>query len=389
MGNGSKSNARRKQVIIVDVNNLLYIGNHRFANYSVTDIAGNKIKTGGMYMIMNLLRRVIYSPTEDLWFFCFDRQSFRKQLSYELGVNYKTGRDKMPAHLKVQSDELYKWLPQMGYNALAVDGLESDDLINSLYHHTKTMDTKFHILSTDRDLAVNVSEKCDLISSNSKVASVTMDNYEHTIDKRGRTVYYNSILFFKVICGDDSDSIPPITKESYSLYKRLCNKLIEIGFDLSTLSDPLVVEDLISRFEGDLRVRAESNWQLIKPFILPVEQLPVKNLQINREKIYEFCAIFGMKSIARKFGMELTEYPEHMMKYRLELYNKIVELDNNQSLNSLTESPEEEGQALTGKQQIEAIDENKKEVASFPTEGLVPVGSSEIEQSISTDPLKE
>lgn len=375
-------------VNLVDVNNLLHIGNHRFGNYSVSDVAGNNIKTGGMYMVLNLLRRKIYHHTGNIWVFCFDRKSFRREVGMSLGIDYKTGRSKMPSHLMIQSEELFNWLPKIGYNTIGIDGLEADDIINSIVHLLKDQPVKINILSTDRDLSFNVSDKCNLVSSNLKVPTVTKENYESTVGNKGHHVYYNSILLYKVICGDSSDGIPPIAKESYAIYKTACNRLKEMNFDLSTLSNFETMEEVLEIFNGELKEKALSNWQLIKPFIME-ENINLKPQSINEDALYEFCSIFGMKSIAKKFEIDMTNFHENVTKYRLDLYARTVGMGNNDDYEEEEDSNSSSDKTyINGIDRLKIIDDivkditvNKKEPTVKEMESMV----DNIKQSITED----
>lgn len=382
--------AKLPVINIVDVNNLLYIGNHRFGNYSISDIAGNKIKTGGMYMVLSLLRRKIYSPTGNLWIFCFDRQSHRRELGLSLGVDYKTGRSKMPEHLMVQSEELFNWLPKIGYNTFGIDGLEADDIINTLVNSYKSMPVKINILSTDRDLSFNVSERCDLVSSNMKVPTVTLDNYSSTVGKKGHYVEYNSVLLYKVICGDSSDGIPPICKESYAIYRRVCNELIKIGFDLSTLIQPEVLEKCLGILSLDLQEKAMVNWELVKPFLLPEDAIQLTPQVINHEALTEFCSIFSMKSIAKKFGIELPETSKEVIDYRLGVYKRTVEKTDNATYSEETKSDGIYDEKLIGVDRIKLIDSILEDLnysaLKNVTEGSnETINNEEVNQSITED----
>lgn len=362
----SKQKTRNRKVILVDVFNLLHIGEHTFRNYSVPDVAGNRIPTGGMYMVMNLLRRVKYSHMDDLWVFCFDsKNSFRKQLGMQLGIEYKSGRSKPSSALLLQAEELKKWLPLIGYNTIALDGCEADDIINSIIVATSHYGLEYDIISTDRDYAFNVNDKISVISCNSKVPSVTKENYEMTVGNKQKQhkVFYNTALLYKVICGDGSDKIPEICKESYYVYLRICNALRNSGEDLSKFSDFDEVEKVVNMFEGELREKAENNWQMIKPFILPVEQIPIKQFNLNKDALYEFCSIFGMKAIAKKFGMELNEFPESVTKYRLSLTAQLYEKFGGLEADEISSESDEESETVDGLERIKQIEENEKDVA--------------------------
>lgn len=364
---------------LVDVNNILHIGNHRFPNAKVDDVRGQHFLTGAMFMLTNLLRGSSVHPTQNLWVFCFDRSSsFRRQLD----PNYKAGRPKLPAHLKVQGDALFYWLKEMGYNVLAIDGLEADDLISSLVHQYRPAAKWINIFSTDRDLAYHVNGTTELVSSNSRVATVKKSNYESTAGKRGHYVHYNTIWLYKVICGDGSDKIPPICDEPYLVYNEVIKKLKELQFPLERLAEFELLAQSFLLLSPRLREKAEHNWMLMRPYIIEDIQLTPQN--INLDKVYEFCSIFGMSMLVKKFGMEFSTFPESVTKHRIALIDRVGNLQQQDfSGSDLDDGQEAHKNEIPAEEKLKVMNELKQELRDIDnSEEMSMIGNVAISADI-------
>lgn len=356
------------KVVLVDVSCVLHVGDKapHSRNWSITDANGKVFKTGGISAVINTMRRVDYDVNRDIFVFCFDRHSFRKSVASSLGIPYKSKRDKMPAHLAVGSDLLYEWLPKMGFNAIALDGLESDDVIYSITTYARKSGIEVDIISTDRDLAVCIDEGTRLVSPNSKVPTVTFENYRYTIGaSKGHTIPYNSVVLYKAICGDESDEIPSIAKQPYAIFRNIVNKLEDAGFDMATLSDHEVLAKLINTFESPAREKALDNLELLKMQQLDSSQVPMKMLQLNKEAVLEFATIIGSKNLAKKFGMEITQYPDYVMKSRLELTRKVAEKSDSSTYNQTSSNEVEPTNAI---QAVKDIAEEERLYANVEQE---------------------
>lgn len=407
------------KIVLVDVNTLLHVGDKapHSKNWSVSDVNGNKFRTGGLTAVLNVIRRADYDINRDIFVFCFDRRTFRKQRAHSMGVDYKGGREKMSPSLVVQSDLLFEWLPKMGFNAIGLDGLEADDIIYSIVHHSKEYGIGVDIISTDRDLTVNINENIRLVSPNSKVSSVDFSNFEYTIGQaKGHTIPYNTILLYKSICGDDSDKIPSIVRQPYAMYRKIINKLRDIKYDLPSLSDPEKVKDILMELDEEVRDKALNNLELITPFLLPNDQVPMKRLEINLDAILQFSAIVGSKLFAKKFGLDISNiystntantyqsngtdypsekrevtanYPELVMKTRLELTKKVGELSSSSDYGKSMEEDVKTSDALQAITDIEDEEKYYKNVGIALVQNT-QTQSLENEQTprISTDALE-
>ncbi|MER2114204.1 MAG: hypothetical protein ABS904_00445 [Solibacillus isronensis] len=348
---------------LVDVSNLLYIGHTgSYRNFSVQTVNGEDIPTGGIYSLLNQFRLRKYNFLNDFWIFCFDRKSFRAELSSMTGVGYRGQRLGMPQELRVQSQEAEKWLRDAGFNVFAYDGFEADDIIATVALALKGTGTQVNIISSDRDFAYLVDENIKVESPNPRVPSVTRQNYNDVAGKRGHRVFYNTSLLYKVICGDQSDNIPPIAKNSYAYYNNLCYSLDSHGIQYQDLADFEMIEAIVDSLPESVRERAKDNWQFIKPRTLDPEMIDFVPQEVNYEVMQNFLELYGMNSILKRFGLaQSAQYPEFIMKYRLDLYNAMFG-GNNTEADDEEPIKDAEEVTLTAIEEIELINEQKAEI---------------------------
>lgn len=309
---------------LVDVYNVMYVGHFRFEGASVTDVKGREIKTGGIYNLLRQFQLRKYNFLKDTWIFCFDRRTNRKEIAAMNGIEYKGGREGAPPELIAQIQLAEKWLRDSGFNVMAFDGFEADDIIGTVAKSLKGSGLKVNVITGDRDMAYLVDEDTSLISPSSNSPDVTFENYEYTAGKRGERVHYNSIFLYKVLRGDSSDKIPAVKRNAYALYNRLTAELKKIGIDLSTLSDVNMIQDIIDVLPEDIKSRAQANWELIRPMDVPEEWLTIKPLAIDNEMFSKFLLLFDMKSIVRKFSLDIPEgLGDFVMRERIRIQDEV------------------------------------------------------------------
>lgn len=359
---------------LVDVSNLLYIGNTgAFRDFSVQDINGREIPTGGIYALMNLFRSRNYNFLDDYWIFCFDRKSFRSELSSITGVGYRGQRTGMPQFQRVQGKELEQALSGAGFNVQAFDGLEADDVIATIALALKGTGEQVNIISSDRDFAYLVDDFTNVISPNPRVPSVHKWNYNQVAGKRGHTVFYNTSLLYKILCGDTSDNIPSVSRQAYAYYKNLCHNMSVQGLDYTSLSDFELLDYIVTVLPDGIRQRAEDNWQFIKPRIIDDSMLDFKEQNINREALAKFLDTYAMKSISKKFKIDAgtTDHKE-IMRERLRIYAEMF--SESEDITAGEEVPIEE-QPLSAIEAIKVINGEERQMVNLPLNPSLPDNS--------------
>ena len=182
---------------------------------------------------------------------CQDRPSFRKESE---GTDYKANRspDRFDAADKAAITNTANLLCEAGVSVIYGDGLEADDIINSILKKYKNKYDEILIYTPDSDLAVLIDDKTKLMRYKSTYskngvnntgshatfieahALVTTQNFEDyfsdELSKKGPvTIDYNSLMFFKTTVGDTSDHIAGIKGFGNSAYTKLRNSLISAG----------------------------------------------------------------------------------------------------------------------------------------------------------------
>lgn len=308
---------------LIDTSALLHSGAAVFKNFGVGYEKGKPyaFPTGGMYSVLTLLKRKGFMTTgpvkmEDI-VFCFDRPSFRKKDN----KGYKSNRKHNPGIL-FQSIEVEKGLKEMGFNTMAVDTLESDDLIYSLVKKYGDKYDKIEIYGTDRDLAALVTEDIDFISTNKNVPTITRENFE-TATIPGFYIPYNSIYLFKILFGDPSDNINPAIKFDIS-GKMYFNNIINAMGKANITGQLLNSEEFLNSFiktikDEELKKRLIENKSKVMPVYVDLE---IKPTVFNKENAYRFLSTFKMKSIAKKFDVEYDkEYGYDYLENLIATYN--------------------------------------------------------------------
>lgn len=171
------------------------------------------IQTGGLAQLLNAVYDI--DPNETC-VFCADRRPTIKQGMFP---NYKANRDHK-LNIEKQKEIIEIILKDIGYDVLAEEGYEADDLIYSCVQKFSKDYDFIHIWTGDSDLYFLVDEHVDIMPSRSNAKHVTRENYEHTVAK-GKIVPYNCLTYNKIIGGDTSDNIPALSKEAQKTLAKL------------------------------------------------------------------------------------------------------------------------------------------------------------------------
>ena len=311
---------------LIDVSCLVHIGTScgRSAHYNVAGFP-----TGGMYEVLRFFRRRDFN-FDDTTVFCFDRHSNRKTTCAE----YKSNRKPNPAVL-YQSMELEKGLKSMGFNTFGIEGYESDDLIYSLAKKYHDKFDAIEIYATDRDLAVLVDNKTSIISVSSTVPNLNISNFKNSY-KAGVTLPYNATTLFKIIFGDSSDNIKGLlnlNNTNLEYFYRMVGVMHSLGFTGNDLNTLACVSIFIKKMPKDIQARAYEIYDSIK---LRYIDLELHSTKIDLQETQKFFSTFRMKSLLKKFNLELIDYGYDYIQELSTKYNKkkFQSSLNNKSINT-------------------------------------------------------
>ena len=326
---------------LIDTSALLHSGNALFPSFGV----GAKDKflnsnysfpTGAMYGVLSQFKKNgilnLSSNKKNRVIFCFDRPSFRKKIS----STYKSNRPKNPG-LLLQSIELEKGLRAMGFDVVALDGYEADDLIAALVKENYNEYSEIEIYATDRDLSALVDHKVTLVSTNKRVPTITLSNFSKKAIP-GVDIPYNTMYLFKIMFGDHSDCIPailPLNDTNYTAFIGTVNKLRTKFPNGSDLNSEAALDTFINTIGND---KIKEQLILSKKLVLPkwpadTVITPPINRELNEHAIITFLGTFKMKSIAKALNVLYdptigNDYIKSLNKRLCELH---VNNENNKS----------------------------------------------------------
>lgn len=320
---------------LIDTSAILHSGNALFPNFGVgkADYILNKpysFPTGAMYGVLSLFKKKGFlnlNSKDDRVIFCFDRPSFRKQIN----SSYKSNRPKNPG-LLLQSIELEKGLKSMGFDTVAYEGYEADDVIYGLVKENYNKFNEIEIYGTDRDLAALVDYKVSLISTSKNVPSINIGNFSKKVIP-GVDLPLNSIYLFKLVFGDASDCIKPLlslNERTYNAFLATINKIKAHG--INDLNSHEALDLFINNTANEVTKRKLiETKELILPkvpqgvILTPIEQ------NLSEKEIINFLSTFKMKSIAKHLNVLFddtigNDYIEYLNK---KLHEMTLNVSNN------------------------------------------------------------
>lgn len=165
------------------------------------------IPTGGISYIFTRLLSFLNDKQHDFIFACDRNPLIKKQMLPSYKSNRTHARD-----IEVQKQVAEYILRDCGFNVIACDDYEADDIIFTAVQAYRKMYDHIFIHTGDSDLYFLVRDNVSVIGSNSRAKDVTLENYPYTV-KKNEVVPYNSSTFLKILTGDRSDCIPPVNKQ--------------------------------------------------------------------------------------------------------------------------------------------------------------------------------
>ncbi len=139
--------------------------------------------------------------------FCCDRNPTIKK---DMLSSYKSNRDH-PSSIENDKRLAEFVLQNCGATVIAKPGYEADDIITTLVQSVHNEYDEIHVYTSDSDLYFLVDDIVSIKPSSSRAKEVTMQNYS-TSFKKGVRMPYNFAVPYKMLYGDTSDCIPPMSK---------------------------------------------------------------------------------------------------------------------------------------------------------------------------------
>ncbi len=160
--------------------------------------------TGAIYGVHNMLRKLRHDYPADYSLCVFDAKG--KTFRDDWYPEYKANRPSMPDDLRVQIEPLHQLIVASGWNVLAQEGVEADDVIGTLAQQAERDGVRCIIATGDKDLAQLVNERITLVN--------TMNN--ETLDVPGVVAKFGvppeRIVDYLTLTGDAVDNVPGVNK---------------------------------------------------------------------------------------------------------------------------------------------------------------------------------
>ena len=344
----------RKKLLLIDCSNLIIAGLHSnvMKKFSISrnTLSGETLeyRTGGIYNLLNILRRRGYNLNDTIYAFVFDRPSQKKKKYRErFGINTQplTDKDKRNrTEFLISSQILEQYLEKAGFNTIYSDedgGYEADDLIFSLVNKYYGAFEEIHIASSDRDLSVCLDpyNKVKLLGINGMLELMCENFYS----AYGKTIHipYGTTYLYQTLVGKSNEG--RTNQYNQALFDRFIQTLRDNQVPLSALQDPKYTEMAIREFFKDDKDELQKYleiFELIK--VRNKEDVHLHNQDINMEVFKELCSLFRLKTIASKFGIILDNQPNKQeYKYVMKLIEKVNNHDVNININELYGDNEE------------------------------------------------
>jgi DNA polymerase-1 len=188
-----------KTLLLVDGSSFLYRAFH-----AMPDLRNREGEpTGAIYGVLNMLRKLRHDYPADYSLCVFDAKG--KTFRDDWYPEYKAHRPSMPDDLARQIEPLHRAIAASGWNILALEGVEADDVIGTLAQQSAG-GARCIIATGDKDLAQLVNEHVILVN--------TMSN--ETLDVAGVNAKFGvppeRIVDYLTLTGDAVDNVPGVEK---------------------------------------------------------------------------------------------------------------------------------------------------------------------------------
>lgn len=212
-----------KVLHLVDSSMLIYGGGYYSSKYIIGEMirdendafTNKRIPSDGISFLFNVIAS--YGAYDEI-VFCFDRNPTYKKY---LMPRYKDGRS-YNDNIERQKRIAEYILEDCGFNVISVEdyhsnfddeeeyngfGFEADDIIFTLAKKYEKEYDRIYIHTNDRDLAISVTDKVQIVPATSTGVHITKSNYDTTVNKKLR-LKYNTVSVNKIVDGCSSDNIP-------------------------------------------------------------------------------------------------------------------------------------------------------------------------------------
>ena len=159
----NESQTTKKNLLLVDGSSYLYRAFHAMPDLRAVPGDASSAPTGAIRGMINMLQSLRKDFPADFAACVFDARgpTFRDALYPE----YKAHRSPMPDDLRAQIEPIHEVVRLMGWQVLAVPGVEADDVIGTLAVTAAAQDIEVIVSSGDKDLAQLVNSHITIIDT--------------------------------------------------------------------------------------------------------------------------------------------------------------------------------------------------------------------------------
>lgn len=335
-----------KKCLLVDLSNLMYKYLYVYSKLSIKAKKNGKIynkPTGHIFGVVDLLSDLsVNNPNTDI-VIAVDGNSPRRELSdeykdrLEFNSEYSVGENTDGRYNVHQDKSLILKMLGCFKNIyyLYDENMEADDMIYNFVNNFKEQYEVINIVSEDRDLLVNVCEKCNQYTKIRKGADLDNLGNENLYDlERVKTDYYGLygkyLVMYKDMVGDNSDNIKGyyrIPKKVAGYFARaikIKNGELKKNKEVTDTKYSNIVDELADyqnemEISGNTIVKWLDNIKQNKEILLnndklvrPIEkEIIVKQLRLSHKDVKDIAKKYSMNKHIRFInGIEIDEIEE-------------------------------------------------------------------------------
>ena len=289
--------SEKQTLLLVDGSSYLYRAFHAMPDLRANPGDPNSPATGAIRGMINMMTSLKKEVQAQYAVCVFDAPggTFRD----EIYPDYKANRSPMPPDLRTQIEPIHEVVRLMGWQVLAVPGVEADDVIGTLAHFADQKGIEAIISSGDKDLSQLVNENIwvmDTMSGKKRdIAGVTQEF----------GVPPSLMLDYQTLVGDTVDNVPGVEKVGP---KTAVKWLLEYG----NLENIIKAAPSIKGVVGE-NLRKAMDWLPVGRELLTIRTncdlssylsgLPefdqIKMGEPDQERLLAFYKTYGFKGLAK------------------------------------------------------------------------------------------
>ena len=290
----------KKNLLLVDGSSYLYRAFHAMPDLRAVPGDPSSAPTGAIRGMINMLQSLRKDFPADFAACVFDARgpTFRDALYPE----YKAHRSPMPDDLRAQIEPIHEVVRLMGWQVLAVPGVEADDVIGTLAVTAAAQDIEVIVSSGDKDLAQLVNSHITIIDTmNGKRRDVAGVEAEFGVPPQ-------LMVDYQTLVGDVIDNVPGVPKVGP---KTAAKWLQQYG----SLAGVVAHADAITGAVGE-NLRKSLDWLPLGRQLLTIKtdcdltgwvnDLPALTAlasgSMNNDALFVFYEKYGFKGLARAIG---------------------------------------------------------------------------------------